>query len=114
VRTVYPPLILPSNPVIFSFNFFDRTDTMATTATLRTLGGSVVIAVPKRILELIHIGPGSKVEMNVENGRLVVQPLLKPKYKLADLLAQCKPSDFKLTAEDRAWLDARPVGKEVW
>ena len=38
----------------------------------------------------------------------------KPKYKLADLLAQCQPEDFQLTEDDRAWLNAKPVGKEAW
>lgn len=35
----------------------------------------------------------------------------KPKYKLEDLLAQM-PQNAKLTAEDKAWLDMPPVGKE--
>jgi hypothetical protein len=43
-----------------------------------------------------------------------VQPVTRPKYALADLLAQCRPEDFQLTEEDRAWLDVKPVGKEVW
>lgn len=84
------------------------------TATLRNLGGSVVMTVPKKILDLIHLRAGTKVEMSVENGKLIVQPATKPKYTLTDLLAQCKPEDFQLTEDDRAWLDAQPVGKEVW
>jgi len=84
------------------------------TATLRNLGGSVVMTVPKKILDLIHLRAGAKVEMSVEDGKLIVQPTTKPKYTLTDLLAQCQPEDFQLTEDDRAWLDAKPVGKEVW
>jgi antitoxin ChpS len=84
------------------------------TATLRNLGGSVVMTVPKKILDLLDLRAGSKVEMHVEGNKLIVQPATKPKYKLADLLAQCQPEDFTLSDEDRAWLDIKSVGKEVW
>jgi antitoxin ChpS len=85
-----------------------------TTATLRTLGGSVVLTVPKKLLDLMHLHAGARVEMRVENGALIVQPVTKPQYTLAELLAQCTPTDFTHTAEDRAWLDATPVGNEDW
>jgi len=85
-----------------------------TTATLRTLGGSVVMTVPKKLLALLHLRAGARVEMRVENGTLIVQPVTKPKYTLAELLAQCTPTDFTLTTEDRVWLDATPVGNEAW
>lgn len=34
------------------------------------------------------------------------------RYTLAELIAQCDPS-APLTEEDRAWLDAPPVGREI-
>jgi len=43
-----------------------------------------------------------------------VQPTTKPKDTLADLLTQCQSEDFQLAEDDRVWLDAKPVGKEVW
>jgi antitoxin ChpS len=36
----------------------------------------------------------------------------KPKYTLEELVAQCDPN-APLSEEDRAWLDAPPVGREV-
>lgn len=83
------------------------------TVTLRTLGGSVVMAVPKQILNMMHLGAGSLVDVNMENGRLVVEPKAKPRYSLAELLAQCNEENMALTQEDREWLAAKPVGKEV-
>jgi len=40
------------------------------------------------------------------------QPI-KPKYTIEQLLAQC---DFSqpMSAEDREWLDAPSVGREIW
>lgn len=73
----------------------------------------MVIAVPKELLSLVHLDVGSKVEVNVSNGKLVVQAVAKPRYELRDLLARCKPGALRLTAEDREWLESPPVGKEV-
>jgi antitoxin ChpS len=84
------------------------------TTTLRHLGGSVVMPVPKKILDFMPLSAGAKVEMSVEHGKLIVQPTTKPKYTLTDLLTQCQSEDFQLTEDDRVWLDAKPVGKEVW
>ncbi|MBS4096654.1 MAG: antitoxin [Sulfuricella sp.] len=83
------------------------------TVTLRTLGGSVVMAVPKQILSMMHLGAGSLVEVNMENGKLVVEPKTQPRYTLAELLAQCNDENMALTEEDRDWLAAQPVGKEA-
>ena len=81
------------------------------TATLRTVGGSVVMAIPKRLLELVHLQAGSMVDIDVQQGRLIVVPQKKKRYKLADLLAQCNPA-LPVTAEEREWLDAGAVGRE--
>ncbi|MGV8891718.1 MAG: AbrB/MazE/SpoVT family DNA-binding domain-containing protein [Burkholderiaceae bacterium] len=83
-----------------------------TIVTLRSLGGSVVMAVPKQILNLLHLSAGSEVEIKVENDRLIVQAKTSPRYTLAELLAQCNEDNMAVTDEDRAWLDAAPVGKE--
>ena len=75
------------------------------TATLRTVGGSVVMAIPKRLLELVDLQAGSQVDIDVQQGRLVVTPLRKKRYKLAELLAQCDAS-LPFTPEEQEWLDA--------
>jgi antitoxin ChpS len=79
---------------------------------LRKVGGSVMLAVPPALLDLLHLTAGAKVGVSVDNGRLVVEPQVRPRYTLDELLAQCDPS-AELTAEDREWLDAKPVGNEL-
>ena len=81
------------------------------TATLRTVGGSVVMAIPKHLLELVHLQAGSMVDIDVQQGRLIVAPQKKKRYKLSELLAQCDPV-LPITAEEREWLDAGAVGLE--
>lgn len=85
---------------------------MATVA-LRALGGSVVLSLPRQILSMLHLGVGSQVEVNVEAGRLIVEPKVKPKYILSELLAKCTEENMILNTDDQEWLNTKPVGKEV-
>ncbi len=64
--------------------------------------------------EHIHgkLGVGAKVDIGVENGRLVIEPKVRPTYTLDELLAQCDEYGTP-PGEDRAWTDAGPVGKEL-
>ena len=82
------------------------------TATLRTVGGSVVMAIPKRLLELVHLQAGSKVDIDVQQGRLIVVPQKKRRYALSELLAQCDPT-LPITPEEKAWLSSPAVGLEA-
>ena len=79
---------------------------------LRRVGGSVMVAVPPVLLELLHLQAGDAVEMTLEEGRLVLEPWSRPRYSLDELLAQCD-SSAELTAQDVAWLAATPVGREL-
>ena len=79
---------------------------------LRKVGGSVMLAVPPALLDLLKLGVGAKVDIGVENGRLVIEPKVRPTYTLDELLAQCDEYGTP-PGEDRAWTDAGPVGKEL-
>lgn len=81
------------------------------TATLRSVGGSVVMAIPRRLLELVNLQSGSQVDIDVRDGRLIVEPIRKPRYTLAELMARCDLSQPSV-ATDREWLDAPAVGAE--
>jgi len=82
------------------------------TTNLRKVGGSVMLAVPPALLDVLHLAAGAKVGLVVDKGRLVVEPAARPRYTLEELLAQCDAST-EISAEDREWLDARPVGDEL-
>ena len=78
--------------------------------TLRKVGGSVMLAVPPALLELLKLTPGSTVGIAVNEGRLVVEPQ-KKRYTLDELLAQCDPNaPINETAQE--WLDAPLLGRE--
>lgn len=79
---------------------------------LRAVGGSVMVTIPKAFLDALDLRPNAKVGMSVDRGRLVIEPRARPRYTLAELVGQCRP-DAPASAEDRAWLDAPPVGDEA-
>ena len=82
------------------------------TTNLRKVGGSVMLAVPRAVLDVLHLGPGARVGIAVERERLVVMPRKRPQYTLDELLAQCHPK-ARRSKEDREWLNNRPVGGEL-
>lgn len=82
-------------------------------ATLRSVGGSVMMAIPKAILEALGLAANEKVGLSVADGRLVVEPAPRPRYSLAELVARCDP-EAPLSEDEREWMDAKPVGGEIW
>jgi antitoxin ChpS len=82
------------------------------TTNLRKVGGSVMLAVPPAILDLLHLHAGATVGLAVDAGRLVVDPSPRQRYSLEELLTQCDAS-VEVSEEDRTWLDDRPVGSEL-
>lgn len=79
---------------------------------LRKVGGSVMLAVPPALLDVLSLGPGAKVGITIEHGRLVVEPQTRPHYTLEELLARCHPKAVR-TREEREWLSGKPVGDEL-
>lgn len=75
------------------------------TSHLRKVGGSIMLAVPPAILEMLHLKAGATVGFHVEGERLIVEPQPGPHYTLDELLAQCDASK-PLSKEDQDWLDA--------
>ena len=82
------------------------------TTNLRKVGGSIMLTVPPAFLDQLHLQAGAKVGLAVDRGCLVVNPNPRPRYTLDELLAQCDAS-AQISAEDREWLDTRPVGGEL-
>ena len=82
------------------------------TTNLRKVGGSVMLAVPPALLDILRLRPGASVGIAIESGRLVVDPQPRPRYTLDELLAQCDPKAAR-TKQDREWLNNKPAGAEL-
>ena len=82
------------------------------TSTLRNVGGSVMMTVPKPLLETLGLSANAKLDVTVEDGRLIAVPKARPKYTLDELVAEWTPWPER-TAEEQEWLDMPSVGNEV-
>jgi antitoxin ChpS len=82
------------------------------TTSLRKVGGSIMLAVPPAFLDQLQLQAGATVGLAVDHGRLVVEPRPRPRYTLAELLAASDYSQPQ-AAEEREWIDASAVGREL-
>jgi antitoxin ChpS len=79
---------------------------------LRKVGGSVMLAIPKPVLDALDLSPEASVGLSIKGGNLVVAPKKRRRYTLDELLAQCKPR-ARRSREEREWLNSPPVGREL-
>ncbi|MBO4575557.1 MAG: AbrB/MazE/SpoVT family DNA-binding domain-containing protein [Neisseriaceae bacterium] len=81
-------------------------------AVLRQVGGSVMLSLPQAFLKQLNLSAKSNVDLSLKNGKLIVEPVSRPKYTIDELLAQ---SDYSGSPneEERQWLDAPAAGGEL-
>ena len=80
------------------------------TSTLRAVGGSISVTLPRQFLRSLGLEAGAQVAVSVEAGRLVLTPA-RPRYRLEDLMKGMKPGDLP-SAE--GWDSIPAAGREVW
>ncbi|WP_294000916.1 AbrB/MazE/SpoVT family DNA-binding domain-containing protein [Sphaerotilus sp.] len=80
------------------------------TSTLRSVGGSVAVTLPRQFLRSLGLSAGAVVNVEMSGGSLVLTPA-RPRYILADLLAGMEPGDMPADADTER---AAPVGREAW
>ena len=77
-------------------------------STVSRWGNSLAVRLPRALTADAHLQEGTPVNLRVQDGSLVITPA-RPKYKLADLLAQLEQGG------ERGEVDwGQPEGKEVW
>lgn len=79
------------------------------TVKVRKWGNSLGLRIPRTYAEEAHVGAGSEVEITVQAGRLVVTPVRRRSYRLADLLKRVRKDN--LHPEIRV---GRSRGREAW
>ena len=76
---------------------------------IRKWGNSLAVRFPQSLLAQLNFQADGEVEIRIEEGRLVLSPVKKPKYTLDELLTQITPE----SRQDEIDFGA-PLGKEVW
>ena len=65
--------------------------------------------IPKSVAQNARVTEGSAVRIATENGRVIITPLRRKRYRLKDLLASITPGSIHAEVD---W--GKPQGKEVW
>ncbi len=87
------------------------------TATLRQVGGSVMLAIPPAFLDQLRLSARASVGITVVDGRIVVDPAgARPRYTFAELAAQCDPEavmPHQAVTVDAEWTNGVAAGEEL-
>ena len=81
-------------------------------------GNSLGLRIPKSIARLLGIGKGAKLVMELEEGKLILSPLVKPvsfkklaeRINLKSLVAKVCPDNRPESAD----FEDPPLGQEIW
>ncbi len=80
---------------------------------IKKWGNSLAARIPKVIADITSLEKDQTVTIEAKDGRIIITPVQEKKeYTLDELLSQSNPMAVSLDAEDKAWLDDKPVGKE--
>ena len=79
---------------------------------IRKLGNSAGIILPAALLRSLKFEVGQAIDIEVEDGRLVVTPKRRKRYTAAELNAQCDPP-APMPEDIVAWERAPLVGSEA-
>ena len=87
--------------------------------TLRKLGGSVILTLPKAWLKQSGLDAGSDVALYIVDHKLMVEPVARPVYQLSDLVEEyravqegCATDAATGLIADSDWLGDAPAGDE--
>jgi AbrB family looped-hinge helix DNA binding protein len=83
-----------------------------TAIAVRQSGGANIVSIPKAIVKILGLQVGSKLDLSIEDNKIILTPI-KEEMTLESLLNGSAKACFEVTDEDREWIDATPVGKEV-
>jgi antitoxin MazE len=78
-------------------------------ARVQKWGNSLALRIPRPFAAEVGLAENTEVELSLDEGRLVIRPIHRVKYDLAELLARVTPRNRHSEVD---WRD--PVGKEAW
>ncbi|WP_192483789.1 MULTISPECIES: AbrB/MazE/SpoVT family DNA-binding domain-containing protein [Cysteiniphilum] len=79
---------------------------------LRQSGGANIVSIPKKILQILNLHTGDKLDIHIEDSKIILTPRIE-ELSLEQMLADSPKSSFKLLDEDSEWMHDKPKGKEL-
>ncbi len=72
-------------------------------------GNSISIRLPKVVAQEAEISEGSSVTIEARNGQIIIKPVQRRRYRLADLVRRMTPRNRHEAVET-----GEPRGREAW
>jgi antitoxin component of MazEF toxin-antitoxin module len=83
------------------------------TVTVKRIGGSVAVVIPKGIARELELTDGTALELRTTDNSIVMQKCARrARRPLAKIVAQMKSASYR--KRNRELSDDGPVGREVW
>ena len=76
---------------------------------IKKWGNSLALRIPKSFAKEINLDSGAEINLTIENGKLIIEPLNQKEYKLNELLSEVNEDNIHSEYSSGA-----PRGKEVW
>lgn len=84
------------------------------TVNIRKQGGAAVMTIPADVLKMLGIGVGSTLKLSLTAEGLMVQPMVRKRYKLNELLQGATPKNLKALHKETEWArEGESVGREL-
>jgi antitoxin MazE len=77
--------------------------------TIQQWGNSLALRIPKAFAQQTKVKKGSRVNLTLENGRVIMKPIRRRKYTLQELVSKITPQNRHPETD---W--GPPQGKEIW
>lgn len=77
--------------------------------TIRKWGNSASVRLPASLMQAMHLEVDQEVELREEGGRIVIEPVDRPEYRIENLVREITPDNVHDEADTGA-----PVGREAW
>ena len=77
--------------------------------TIQQWGNSLALRIPKTFARQTKLRKGSRIQLTVEKGRMVIAPIVSEEIPLESLLAKVTPENIHPETD---W--GKPMGKEIW
>ncbi len=72
-------------------------------------GNSVALRIPKSFAKETLIESGSSVDLSIQDGKLVIEPVKQESYDLKELLSEVKETNLH-----QEYFTDEPKGRELW
>ncbi len=72
-------------------------------------GNSLALRIPKSFAAEISLKCGSMINLSLNDGKLIIEPVTPEEYNLKNLLSEVKETNIH-----KEYSDGKPLGKELW